>query len=118
MPILALLTRSAEVDDTDLEDVQPTIAHGVPGCTGGFDIVAAAATTSTVAVPHVEVGDDGKEPGDLGVARREGGGERRVRDDKPIDGVVLMDGGVARLSSETTIVLPIYISAAWFVMQL
>ena len=51
MPVLALLARSASVADTDLEDVRPTIAYGVPVCTDGFDVVAAVATTSAAAPP-------------------------------------------------------------------
>ena len=92
MPVLALLTQSTAVANTDLEAVWPIISHGVPVCTGGFDIVIA--TTSASASPRGEVGDDGKEPGDLGVTRRKGGGEGQVGDDKPVDGVILLDNGV------------------------
>ena len=47
--------------------------------------------------PRGEVGDDGKETGNLSVARRKGGGEGRVGDYKPLDGVVLLDGGVREI---------------------
>ena len=73
MPVFALLARSTAVADTDPEDVRPTISHGLLGCTGGFTVVCAAADISAAASPGGEVGDDGKDPGDLGVAHREGG---------------------------------------------
>ena len=82
--------------DTNLEVVSPTIAPGVPGCTGGFTVVAASAHSAT-ASPRGEVGDYGKELGDLGVACCEGGRERRVGDDKSINGVILMEGGVCEV---------------------
>ena len=47
--------------------------------------------------PRGEVGDDGKEPGNLGVPRPVGGGERRVGYDKPLDGVVLLNGRVCKV---------------------
>ena len=99
VPVLALLARSAAVTDTDLEAVQPTIDHGVPGCNGGFDVVVAATSAATSAAAPLcgEVGDDGKDPGDLGVARREGGKEGQVGDDKPLYGVIIMDGRVCKV---------------------
>ena len=77
MPVLALLSRSTDVAETDLETVRTTIADGVPGCACGFTVVDATAALSDAASPRGEVGDDGKEPGDLGVARRKGGKEEQ-----------------------------------------
>ena len=94
VPVLALIARSATVSDTDLETVCPKIAYGFPGFVCGFTVVDSTTTPSPSASPLVEVGDDGKEPVDIGVTRRKGGREGRVGDDKPLNSVVLLDGSV------------------------
>ena len=97
MPVLVLLARSTAVADTDLEAVRPTIAHGVPGCTGGFIVVSAAVAPSAVASPCGKVRDVGKEPGNLGAARCGGGIEGSVGDGKPLNGAVILYGGVCEV---------------------
>ena len=94
MSFLAFITRGTAVADTDLVTVRPTLACGVPGCDCGFSVVGDPTANSTAASPRGEVGDDGKETGDIGVACREGDREGRVGYDKPLNGVVLLDGGV------------------------
>ena len=44
--------------------------------------------------PRGEVGDEGKELGGLGVARREGGREGLIGYDKTLNNVVLLDDGL------------------------
>ena len=92
--VLTFITRGTAVADTYLVTVRPAVAFGVPGCACIFSVFGAPTAPSTAAFPRGEVGDDGKETGDLGVARREGGTERQVGYDKPLNGVVLLDGGV------------------------
>ena len=94
MSVLAFITRGTAVDDTDLVTVHPEVSCGVPRCACGFSVVGARASPSTATYPRGVVGDDGKETGDLGVARREGGREGRVVYDKSLNGVVLLDNGV------------------------
>ena len=71
--VLAFIARSTAVANTDLVTVRPTISYGVPGCACGFTVVGATTSPSTSASPRGEVGDDGKELGDLSVTCREGG---------------------------------------------
>ena len=73
MTVLAIIVRSTAVAAADLETMSPTIAYGVPGCTCGFTVVDDAIAPSDPASPCGEVGDDGKEPVNLGVARCKGG---------------------------------------------
>ena len=94
MSVLVFITRVTAVSNTDLVTVRPAVACGVPGCDCRFSIVSATAAPSSTASPRGEVGDDGKETGDLGVARREGGREGRVEYCKSLDNVVILDGGV------------------------
>ena len=93
VPVLALIVRSTSMADTDIETASPTIEYGVPGCTCGFTLVDAAAAPYVAASPHGEVGDDGKETSYLDVTRHKGGREGRFGDDKPLNVVVLLDGG-------------------------
>ena len=94
MSVLAFTTCGTAVANTDIVTVRPEVACGVPGCDFGFPVVGVTAAPSSAASPRGEVGDGGKEMGDLGVARREGGRDRRVGYNKSLDGVVLLDGGV------------------------
>ena len=59
-----------------------------------FFVGGATAASSSAASPRGEVDDDGKETGNLGVARREGGREGCVGYDKSLDGAILLDGNV------------------------
>ena len=92
--VLVLIAHSTAVVDTDLETVFLTIAYGVPGCACGFTLVDAPPFPSTPPSPRGGVGDDGKETGNLGVASRKGGRDGQVGDNKPLNSVVLLDGGV------------------------
>ena len=92
--ILAFITCGTAVADRDLVTVRPEASCVVPGCDCGFFVIGATATPSTAASPQGEVGDNGKETGDLGVARLKGGREGRVGYDKLLNRVVILDGGV------------------------
>ena len=74
--------------------MRPSVACGVPGWFCGFFVVGATAAPSFAAPPREEVGDYGKETGNLGVALREGVREGCVGYDKSIDGVVILDNCV------------------------
>ena len=91
--------------DTDLETVCPTISYGVPGYTCGFSIDDATAVPCATASPHGEVGDDGKEPGNIGVATD----ELEMTSRSMV--LFFWMAAFARFLSATTIVLPIFISA-------
>ena len=92
MPFLAFVTYGTAVADTDLVNMSPAGACGFLGCACDFSVVGASAAPSTATSPRREVGDDGKETGDLGFMRREGGKEGRIGYGKPLQGVVLLDG--------------------------
>ena len=91
--VLALISHITGVADTDLVTVCTTIPYGVPGCACGFTVFDATTAPCTSASLRGEIGDDGKEPGDLGVARRERVREEQVGDDNPLNGVIILEGG-------------------------
>ena len=88
--VLAFSTCGTAVADTDFVTVRPAVAFGVPGWDCGFSVVGATAAPSSAASPRGDVGDDGTETGNIGVARREGGREGCVGYDKSLNGVVLL----------------------------
>ena len=90
--VLAFNTRGTAVAGTDLVTVRLDVACGVPGWFCGFLVVDVAAAPSSAASPRGEVGDDGKETGNIGVARREGGREGCVGYYKSID--CFFNGGI------------------------
>ena len=92
--VLALNTRGTAVAGTDIVTVCLEVAFGVPGWFCGFLVVGVTAAPSSAASPCGEVGDDVKEAGNIGVARREGGREGCVGYDKSLKVVVLLDGVV------------------------
>ena len=69
MSVLAFIACGTAVADTDLVTVRTAIGYRVPGCACGYFVVSAPASPSTAPSLRGEVGDGGKETGDLGVAR-------------------------------------------------
>ena len=61
-----------------------------------FTVVSAAAP-SAATPPCGDVGDYGKEPGNLSVVRHKGGREARVGDYNPLNGAIILDRGVCEV---------------------
>ena len=93
MSVLAFSTCGTDVANTDLVTVSPAVACVFPGWGCGFSVVGATFASSYAASPSGEVGDDGKDTGDLGSACRKGIREGCVGYDKSLDVVVFLDGG-------------------------
>ena len=94
MSVLVFSTRSTAVADTNIVTVRPAAACGVPEWFCGFFVVGATDAPSSAVTPRGEVGDDGKDTGNLGVGGREGGRDGCVGYDKSLDDVVTLGSGV------------------------
>ena len=116
MPVLAFIARGTAVADADLVTVCPTISYGVPGCSCGFSFVGAPSAPSAAPSPveklvmMVRIREISVSP-----AVREA--ERDKLDMTSLSKMSFFwTAAFFRLSSATTIVFHISISAACFAM--